>query len=117
MDTTLTPTTTTAYGGSTYEANAAGRLGEYHVLHELKHCLRSQQVLKDFLHYDSLHAFQHINFYDAIFKASEVFGCRVHLQLPEYRKLYDTGRIRGEVLKMVTAAAKEQNPYRYGNRN
>jgi hypothetical protein len=55
---------------------------EAHIIHELKHFLPSQQALKDFIHHNSLHAFQHMKFYDAIFKASKIFGFQVHLQLP-----------------------------------
>ncbi|HZI53457.1 MAG TPA: putative inorganic carbon transporter subunit DabA, partial [Chitinophagaceae bacterium] len=79
---------------------------EDHVLHELKHYLPSQQALKDFIHHNSLHAFQHMKFYDAIFKAAKIFGFQVHLQLPEYRELYKTGRIREDILKMVIANKK-----------
>jgi len=79
---------------------------ENHVLHELKHFLPSQQALKDFIHHNSLHAFQHMKFYDAIFKASKIFGFQVHLQLSEYREMYTTGRIREDVLCMVIAQKK-----------
>jgi len=72
-----------------------------HVIHELKHFLPAQQALKDFIHHNSLHAFQHIKFYDAIFKASKIFGFQVHLQLPEYRAMHRTGRIREDILQMV----------------
>ncbi|HEY0042858.1 MAG TPA: putative inorganic carbon transporter subunit DabA, partial [Flavisolibacter sp.] len=79
---------------------------ESHVLQELKHFLPSQQALKDFIHHNTLHAFQHMKFYDAIFKASKIFGFQVHLQLPEYREMYKSGRIREDVLQMVIAAKK-----------
>src|SRR5688572_32485515 len=79
---------------------------ESHVLYELKHYLPSQQALKDFIHHNSLHAFQHMKFYDAIFKAAKIFGFQVHLQLSEYRELYETGRIREDILKMVIANKK-----------
>ena len=79
---------------------------EKHTLHELKHFLPAQQALKDFIHHNSLHAFQHMKFYDAIFKASKIFGFQVHLQLPEYRAMYKTGRIREDVLQMVIANKK-----------
>ena len=82
------------------------RFDEAHVIHELKHFLPSQQALKDFIHHNSLHAFQHMKFYDAIFKASKIFGFQVHLQLAEYRELYQTGRIRKDVLEMVIANKK-----------
>ncbi len=79
---------------------------EAHVIHELKHVLPSQQALKDFIHHNTLHAFQHMKFYDGIFKASRIFGFQVHLQLPEYREMYKTGRIREDVLQMVIANKK-----------
>ena len=47
---------------------------EQHILHELKHYLPTQTPLKDFIHHNSLHAFQQMKFYDAIFKASKIFG-------------------------------------------
>ncbi len=79
---------------------------EAHAIHELKHFLPAQQALKDFIHHNSLHAFQHLKFYDAIFKASKVFGFQVHLQLAEYRAMYKTGRIREDVLQMVITNKK-----------
>src|SRR5687767_15671420 len=86
---------------------AHAHFDESHVLHQLKHLLPSQQALKDFIHHNTLHAFQHMKFYDAIFKASKIFGFQGHLQLPEYRELYQSGRIREDVLQMVIAAKKD----------
>ena len=80
---------------------------EAEVFHQLKHSLPSQQALKDFIHHNSLHAFQHMKFYDAIFKASKIFGFQVHLQLPEYRELFKTGRIRSDIMRMVIANKKQ----------
>ncbi len=82
------------------------KFDEDHVLHELKHYLPSQQALKDFIHHNSLHAFQHMKFYDAIFKAAKIFGFQVHLELPEYRELYKTGRIREDIMEMVIRKKK-----------
>lgn len=79
---------------------------EQHVIHELKHYLPSQQALKDFIHHNSLHAFQHMKFYDAIFKASRIFGFQVHLQLTEYRQLYQSGRIRADILEKIITEKK-----------
>jgi len=79
---------------------------EAHVIHELKHYLPAQQALKDFIHHNSLHAFQHMKFYDGIFKAAKIFGFQVHLQLPEYRELYKSGRIRADILEKVIAIKK-----------
>lgn len=77
-----------------------------HVLHELRHFLPAQASLKDFIHHNSLHAYQHMKFYDAIFKASKIFGYQVTLQLKEFRQLYKNGRIREEILEAVIAEQK-----------
>ncbi|MFN7117406.1 MAG: YbcC family protein [Saprospiraceae bacterium] len=76
---------------------------EAHVLHELKHYLPSQTPLKDFIHHNSLHAFQHLEFYEAIFKASKIFGYHVTLSMNEYRKLYQIGRIKEAILDRIIA--------------
>ncbi|MGZ5189852.1 MAG: putative inorganic carbon transporter subunit DabA, partial [Flavisolibacter sp.] len=79
---------------------------EKHVLHELKHYLPSQTPLKDFIHHNSLHALQNLKFYDAIFKASKVFGYQVTLQLLEFRDLFRNGRIREDVLDKIIIEKK-----------
>ncbi len=79
---------------------------EAHIIHELKHYLPAQQALKDFIHHNSLHAFQGMKFYDAIFKAKQIFGFQVHLQLSEYRVMYGTKRIREDVLENIIATKK-----------
>lgn len=71
---------------------------EAHVLDELKHYLPSQTPLKDFIHHNSLHAFQHLNFYDAIFKASKIFGYQVTLELNDYRELFKNKRISESIV-------------------
>jgi uncharacterized protein YbcC (UPF0753/DUF2309 family) len=76
------------------------------VLHELKHYLPSQTPLKDFIHHNSLHAFQSMKFYEAIFKASKIFGFQATLPLIDFRKLYEIGRIDEGILDDVIAKNK-----------
>ncbi|MDX2285326.1 MAG: DUF2309 domain-containing protein [Bacteroidia bacterium] len=71
---------------------------EHEVLHELKHYLPAQAPLKDFIHHNSLHAFQHMPFFDAVRTAAKWFGYKSTLSLEEYRSLYAQGRIPKEVL-------------------
>ena len=71
---------------------------EQHLLHELKHYLPTQGPLKDFVHHNTLHAFQDMKFYDAINKASAIFGFRTTFSLAEYRDLYRIKRITPEIL-------------------
>ncbi len=75
-------------------------------MHQLEHYLPSQTPLKDFVHHNSLHAFQDQKFYDAIFKASKMFGFQVTIQLNEFRKLYKINRIRREILESVIKERK-----------
>lgn len=76
----------------------------------LEHYLPSQTPLKDFIHHNSLHAFQHMKFYEAIFKASEIFGFQASFQINEFRKLYKIGRIREDILDQVLKDRKgDQN--------
>lgn len=71
---------------------------ERSVLEELKHFLPTQTPLKDFIHHNSLHAFQHTKFYDAIFKSSKIFGHQATMPLSYFRKLFKIGRIRSEII-------------------
>ena len=71
---------------------------EHEVLHELKHYLPAQAPLKDFIHHNTLHAFQHLKFYDALRTASEMLGYRVSLSFKEYRELYNKNRIDPDIL-------------------
>ena len=70
-------------------------------IHELKHYLPSQSPIKDFIHHNSLHAFQDLSFYDGIIKARNIFGYNVTLTLDEYRNLFASGRINKTILEKV----------------
>lgn len=72
-----------------------------HLLQELKHYLPSQTPLRDFIHHNSLHAFQHQKFFDGIFTASRIFGYQVSLELDDYRKMLANGRIRESIIDRV----------------
>lgn len=79
---------------------------EHHVLHELKHFLPAQAPLKDFVHHNTLHAFQNLKFEEALKNASAIFGYKTSLQLKEYRELYTTGRIRKDILQRIISQKK-----------
>lgn len=74
---------------------------EEKIIHDLKHHLPSQLALKDFVHHNSLHAFEHKSFFEAIFTASNIFGFRVTFNLDEYRKLYAQGRIKEPIVDSI----------------
>jgi uncharacterized protein len=79
---------------------------EQHLLHQLKHYLPTQGPLKDFVHHNTLHAFQDMKFYDAIFKASAIFGYQTTFSLTEYRDLYRIKRITPEILDRIIRERK-----------
>jgi uncharacterized protein len=79
---------------------------EHDLIHDLKHFLPAQAPLKDFIHHNTLHAFQNLLFEDAIRHASVKFGYKVSLTLEEYREAYRSGRISKEVLEKVITSGK-----------
>ena len=77
-----------------------------HTLHELKHYLPSQAPLKDFIHHNTLHAFQHNKFYTGLQQAAEVFGFRTYLNLSEFRQFYAVHHIDESVLDKILQQKK-----------
>ncbi|MBK9448660.1 MAG: DUF2309 domain-containing protein [Bacteroidetes bacterium] len=75
-------------------------------LEKLMHFLPSQTPLKDFIHHNSLHAFQDRKFFDAIFEASKIFGYQVTLELKDFRGLHAMGRIKASVLDRLILQKK-----------
>ena len=76
------------------------------VVEKLSHYLPSQSPLKDFIHHNTLHAFQHDSFHEGLKKSSKLFGYKTYLDLNEYRDFYAKGQIRREVLEKVLIEQK-----------
>jgi len=79
---------------------------EHTVLHDLKHFLPAQAPLKDFIHHNTLHAFQNQKFHDGIRNASGILGYKVSLSLDEFRALYAAQRVGDAVLEKVIREKK-----------
>lgn len=77
-----------------------------HVLHLLDHYLPSQAPLKDFIHHNTLHAFQQLEFHQGLQAAQQLFGYQTYLTLEEYRKLYKQGAISEQSLERVLQTQK-----------
>lgn len=79
---------------------------EENVIHHLKHYLPAQAALKDFIHHNTLHAFQDRKFYDALTESSKIFGYKTSLSIKEYRQLFDDEKISEQVLDKVLLEKK-----------
>jgi len=83
------------------------------VLHHLRHYLPAQAPLKDFVHHNTLHAFDNFSFFEALQKANSTFGYKTALSLKEYRKLFQEGVVKEEVLNTTILNFKEDNSLAY----
>ena len=84
---------------------------EENVIHHLKHYLPAQAALKDFIHHNTLHAFQDRKFYEAITQASQIFGYKTSLSLIEYRDLFRQKKISEDALEKVIIDKKGQSNF------
>jgi len=85
------------------ETNPSKAFDEHEVIHDLKHYLPSQSPLKDFIHHNTLHAFQNLKFDEALRRAEKMFGYKTLLPLEEFRRLYKTGKIiQGNLERVIT---------------
>lgn len=69
------------------------------VIYNLKHYLPSQAPLKDFIHHNTLHAFQEYDFHVALEKANKIFGYKTYLQVEDYRRLFSEGKINKKIIE------------------
>lgn len=76
------------------------------MLERIRHYLPSQLPLKDFIHHNTLHAFQDKPFHEGVREASQMFGYQVYLHLDEYRKLFREHKIDSQILESIIRKKK-----------
>ncbi|MCE3294798.1 MAG: hypothetical protein K0R65_512 [Crocinitomicaceae bacterium] len=84
-----------------------------HLVHELKHYLPSQAPLKDFIHHNTLHAFQGDPFHTALVKANRIFGYKTYLNFGDYQQMFHDNKISREVLEKVIRTKKGEENMTY----
>lgn len=68
-------------------------------LHELKHLLPTQGPLKDFIHHNTLHAYQHLPFHNGLEHAARLTGVKVYLSKSEFFEKKNNGEINNFYLE------------------
>ena len=74
------------------------------MLARVAHWLPTQGPLKDFIHHNTLHAFQHLHFIDGVSAAARLYGATVAMPGRFYLDAYRDGRIRESALARALAA-------------
>ncbi|HRH95732.1 MAG TPA: Na-translocating system protein MpsB, partial [Prosthecobacter sp.] len=75
-----------------------------HLAHQIQHAahlLPAQGPIGVFIHHNTLHAFEHQTFDEAVRTGSLVFGCEPYLSEDRYREELTRGRIRFDELRAV----------------
>jgi len=82
--------------------SAAQELLQQRILHAT-HLLPAQGPINVFIHHNTLHAFEHQQFDDAVQHGAKVFGCEPYLPEERFREELARGRIRINELQQVLA--------------
>jgi uncharacterized protein YbcC (UPF0753/DUF2309 family) len=86
------------------------RFTEEATLHKLSHFLPAQNPLKDFVHHNTLHAFQDRDFFTALQESSEIFGYKTFLPLNDFRVKLKNNEINSAILdKIINQKKGEKN--------
>ena len=85
------------------------RFVEEVTLHKLSHFLPAQNPLKDFVHHNTLHAFQDKNFFTALQESSETFGYKTFLPLSDFRNKLKSNEINAAILNKIIYQKKGED--------
>ncbi|QZK91828.1 DUF2309 domain-containing protein [Flavobacterium sp. CHNK8] len=80
-------------------------------LHKLSHFLPAQNPLKDFVHHNTLHAFQDKDFFTALQESSEIFGYKTFLPLSDFRNKLKNNQINEAILDKIIYQKKGEDNF------
>ncbi len=72
-----------------------------HLIERAAHLLPAQGPITVFIHHNTLHAFEHLPFHEAVERGAQIFGCQPYLTEDQYRAALQRGRIRFDELRAV----------------
>ncbi len=72
-----------------------------HAIEHAAHLLPSQGPIQVFIHHNTLHAFEHLSFHEAVKQGGATYGCHPYLPEDRYREKLARGRILYEDLAAV----------------
>jgi uncharacterized protein len=90
--------------------NGSGAL--HAALEHVAHVLPAQGPIATFIHHNTLHAFQHLAFHDAVSEACAIWGAEGYLAESEYRAAWQSGRITDDDVEHALARRRRAVPER-----
>lgn len=78
-----------------------------------RHLLPTQGPIQDFIHHNTLHAFQDQPFEKAVLLARDVYGGQAYMPLSYYRNAFQKGRISERQLRLSLHREMDQNHQEY----
>ena len=76
----------------------------------LEHVLPGQAPIKDFVHHNTLHGYQHLNFADALKASNDLTGAYGYEPVEHYREYFNNGRITLQDLNATLDDSEALNP-------
>jgi len=73
------------------------------VAHEMEHVLPGQASIRDFVHHNTLHGFQGLDFPDAVQAVQKMLGLRAHLPAALFTSAYRRGRVTNADVRAAIA--------------
>jgi hypothetical protein len=96
-------------------AESCGSVGLASIIEEIGHYLPTQGPIKTFVHHNTLHHFEGLEFFEAVDAAADIYGANTALPEATYQKFLEQGRItHGDINRALKEDGLEGEPWIYG---